>query len=88
MRGYAPEPLDIQFPVVTGALDRDIPADQDELASVAPGRSRLLEIHAFVDLDDIDPLYFNKAYFLGPRGEETETTRRSSPPTRLRPQPT
>jgi DNA end-binding protein Ku len=45
--------------------------DQDELASVAPGRSRLLEIHAFVDLDDIDPLYFNKAYFLGPRGEET-----------------
>jgi DNA end-binding protein Ku len=45
--------------------------DQDELASVAPGRSRLMDIHAFVDLDDIDPLYFDKAYFLGPGGEET-----------------
>jgi DNA end-binding protein Ku len=45
--------------------------DQDELDSVAPGRSRLMDIHAFVDLDDIDPLYFNKAYFLGPGGEET-----------------
>jgi DNA end-binding protein Ku len=45
--------------------------DQDELDSVAPGRSRLMDIHTFVDSGDIDPLYFNKAYFLGPGGEET-----------------
>ena len=45
--------------------------DQDELDSVAPGRSRLMDIHTFIDLDDIDPLYFNKAYFLGPGGEDT-----------------
>ena len=45
--------------------------DQDELDSVAPGRSRLMDIHTFVDTGDIDPLYFNKAYFLGPGGEET-----------------
>jgi DNA end-binding protein Ku len=45
--------------------------DQDELDSVAPGRSRLMDIHTFVDLEDIDPLYFNKAYFLGPGGDET-----------------
>lgn len=45
--------------------------DQEELDSVAPGRSRLMDIHAFVDLDDIDPIYFNKAYFLGPGGEES-----------------
>src|ERR1700755_2643436 len=32
--------------------------DQDELDSVAPGRSRSMEIRTFVDLDDIDPLYF------------------------------
>ena len=44
---------------------------QDELDSIAPGRSRLMDIRTFVDLDDIDPLYFNKAYFLGPGGEET-----------------
>jgi DNA end-binding protein Ku len=46
--------------------------DQEELDSVAPGRSRSMEIHTFVDLDDIDPIYFNKTYYLGPGGEETE----------------
>ncbi len=44
--------------------------DQDELDSVAPGRSRSLEIHTFVDLDDIDAIYFDKTYFLGPGGDE------------------
>jgi DNA end-binding protein Ku len=48
--------------------------DQDELDSVAPGRSRSLDIQSFVDLDEIDPIYFSKTYFLGPRGEETKKT--------------
>jgi DNA end-binding protein Ku len=46
--------------------------DQDELDSVAPGRSRLLDIRTFVDLDDIDPISFSKTYFLGPGSEETQ----------------
>ena len=45
--------------------------DQDELDSVAPGRSRSMEIRTFVDLDNIDPIYFNKTYYLGPGGEDT-----------------
>lgn len=44
--------------------------DQGELDSIAPGRSRSLDIHTFADLDEIDPLYFNKTYFLGPGGEQ------------------
>ncbi|MEV4621520.1 Ku protein [Asanoa sp. NPDC049573] len=48
--------------------------DQDELDAVAPGRSRSLEIHAFVDLDEIDPIYYQKAYYLGPGGEESSRT--------------
>lgn len=43
---------------------------QDELDSIAPGRSRSLDIHTFVDLDEIDAIYFNKTYFLGPGGDE------------------
>lgn len=35
--------------------------DQDELDSIAPGRSRLIDIRTFVDLDEIDPLYFGKS---------------------------
>lgn len=43
--------------------------DQDELDSVASGRSRSLDIHTFVDLDEIDAIYFDKTYFLGPGKE-------------------
>jgi DNA end-binding protein Ku len=46
--------------------------DQDELDSVAPGRSRSMEISSFVDLDEIDPVYFNKPYYLGPNGDEAK----------------
>ncbi|WP_250034246.1 Ku protein [Paractinoplanes maris] len=45
--------------------------DQDELDSVAPGRSRSLDIHRFVELADIDPLYYQKTYWLGPGSDET-----------------
>ncbi|HEY1706198.1 MAG TPA: Ku protein [Trebonia sp.] len=40
--------------------------NQDELDSVAPGRSRSLNIDTFVELDEIDAIYFDKTYFLGP----------------------
>jgi DNA end-binding protein Ku len=46
--------------------------DQDELDSVAPGRSRSLEIQTFVDLDEIDPIHFAKTYYLGPNGDEAK----------------
>ncbi|GID31946.1 non-homologous end joining protein Ku [Paractinoplanes brasiliensis] len=45
--------------------------DQEELDSVAPGRSRSLDIHRFVELADIDPLYYQKTYWLGPGSEDT-----------------
>jgi DNA end-binding protein Ku len=44
--------------------------DQDELDAIAPGRSRSLDIRTFVALDEIDAIYFDKTYFLGPGGEE------------------
>jgi DNA end-binding protein Ku len=37
-----------------------------ELEAVAPGRSRTLDIATFVDLDDIDPIFFQKTYWLAP----------------------
>jgi DNA end-binding protein Ku len=44
--------------------------EPDELDSIAPGRSRSLEISDFVDLDEIDPIYFNKTYWLAPTSED------------------
>ncbi|NEA35060.1 Ku protein [Streptomyces sp. SID13031] len=40
--------------------------EQEELADIAPGRSRSLEITRFVDLDEIDPIHFQKSYYLAP----------------------
>jgi DNA end-binding protein Ku len=44
--------------------------EPEELDSIAPGRSRTIDISAFVDLDDIDPIHFQKTYWLSPTKEE------------------
>jgi DNA end-binding protein Ku len=48
--------------------------DPKELESVAPGRSRSLDIHTFVELDEIDPIYFQRTYYLAPGSPETAKT--------------
>ena len=48
--------------------------DPDELESVAPGRSRSLDIHTFVEQSEIDPIYYQKSYYLGPGSDETVRT--------------
>jgi DNA end-binding protein Ku len=44
--------------------------EQEELDEIAPGRSRSVDIEAFVDLDEIDPIFFQKSYWLAPTKEE------------------
>ncbi|HUK67863.1 MAG TPA: Ku protein [Streptosporangiaceae bacterium] len=44
----------------------------EELEAVEPGRSRTIEITDFVDLDEIDPIYFQRTYYLAPLGEGTD----------------
>jgi DNA end-binding protein Ku len=46
----------------------------DELDEVATGRSWSMDIHRFVKRGDIDPIYFNKTYFLGPQLDEARKT--------------
>ena len=41
----------------------------EELEAVEPGRSRTIDITDFVDLAEIDPIYFQKTYYLGPQGD-------------------
>jgi DNA end-binding protein Ku len=54
--------------------DEYVMLDPDELDSVAPGRSKSMEIHRFVDIDTIDPIYYQKTYYLGPGSDETAKT--------------
>ncbi|HEY0390143.1 MAG TPA: Ku protein [Solirubrobacterales bacterium] len=46
--------------------DRYVPLSKDELASLDPKKTRAIEVQDFVDLDEIDPIYFDSPYYLGP----------------------
>jgi DNA end-binding protein Ku len=39
---------------------------RDELEALDPQKTRAIEIQDFVDLDEIDPIYFDHPYYLGP----------------------
>jgi DNA end-binding protein Ku len=43
-----------------------VPISKDELAAMAPKKSRAIEVQDFVDLGEIDPIYFDSPYYLGP----------------------
>jgi|SRR5690349_81716 len=46
--------------------DRYIPLSKEEMDSLAPQKSRAIEVQDFVDLEEIDPIYFDSPYYLGP----------------------
>jgi DNA end-binding protein Ku len=46
---------------------RVVTVTPDELMSVAPERSRVLEVEQFVALGDIDPVHFDKTYYVAPQ---------------------
>ncbi|NUP34545.1 MAG: Ku protein [Streptomycetaceae bacterium] len=43
--------------------------EPEELDAIAPGKSELLGVDGFVDEDAIAPIYFDRTYYLAPRGE-------------------
>jgi DNA end-binding protein Ku len=46
--------------------DNYVPLTKAELEALAPEKSRAIEVQDFVDLDEIDPIYFDSPYYLGP----------------------
>jgi DNA end-binding protein Ku len=50
--------------------DDVIEVEPEELDDIAPGRSRSLEIDTFVDLAEIDPVFFDRTYWLAPRNAD------------------
>ncbi|HWC32422.1 MAG TPA: Ku protein [Actinomycetota bacterium] len=49
--------------------DRYVILDDEDLDAVPVESTRTIDIQQFVDLEEIDPIYFKKTYYLGP--EET-----------------
>jgi DNA end-binding protein Ku len=54
---------------------KEIVVTDEELASVEPRKTRTIDIEAFVDLAEVDPIYFDHPYFLVPAGESEGTLR-------------
>ena len=58
------------FELPTGDL---VTVTDEELVSIAPERSRTIEIEEFVDLAEIDPVFYEKSYHVAPvRGMRAE----------------
>lgn len=49
--------------------------DDDELERLAPERTRDIDLRQFVTLDEIDPMYFERAYYLVPTGGSNKAYR-------------
>jgi DNA end-binding protein Ku len=47
----------------------------DELEKLAPEKTRDIDLRTFVDVDAVDPMYFERAYFLTPGGNSTKAYR-------------
>jgi DNA end-binding protein Ku len=55
---------------------KEVVLSDEELSAAAPRKTRTIDIEAFVDLADVDPVYFDHPYFLLPEGD-AEGTRRA-----------
>jgi DNA end-binding protein Ku len=43
-----------------------VPLRKDEMAALAPEKTRAIDVQDFVDIEEIDPMYFDSPYYLGP----------------------
>ena len=64
-----PEGIPYEHVVKGYELDRDrfVMVSPEELAALEPERTRRIEIEAFVDLRQIDPVHFEKSYYVAPQ---------------------
>jgi DNA end-binding protein Ku len=58
-------------------IDRDtfVVVTDDELEKLAPEKTRDIDLRLFVDAADIDPIHFERAYYLTPGGNSTKAYR-------------
>jgi DNA end-binding protein Ku len=58
--------IEMGFEVADG---RYVTFDKKELDELRPKSTKMIEVTDFVALDDIDPIYYERTYWLGPNGE-------------------
>jgi len=61
--------IEMGFEVKKG---RYVTFDKDELKALKPASTRAIEVTDFVALDDIDPIYYDRTYWLVPDGDQAK----------------
>jgi DNA end-binding protein Ku len=78
-RFCAEEDVEVDYEEVASGYETDggdlVILTDAELATAAPRKTRTIDIEAFVDLDDVDPIYFDHPYVLMPAGDSEGTLR-------------
>jgi DNA end-binding protein Ku len=77
-RFCAKEDVEVSWEEVGHGYDRNgkqVVLSDDELGSVQPRKTRTIDIEAFVELREVDPIYFDHPYFLIPAGDSEGTLR-------------
>jgi DNA end-binding protein Ku len=72
------EDVEVMYEEVAHAYDLDgkqVIVTDAELGSVEPRKTRTIDIEAFVEVDEIDPIYFDHPYMIVPAGESEGTLR-------------
>jgi DNA end-binding protein Ku len=55
--------------------DEFVVVTEQELEAVEPEKNRDIDLRRFVDADELDPVFFERAYFLTPDGDSTKAYR-------------
>jgi DNA end-binding protein Ku len=78
-RFCAEEDAEVDFDEIAHGYETDdgdlVVLTDAELATAAPRKTRTIDIEAFVDLAEVDPIYFDHPYLLMPSGETEGTLR-------------
>lgn len=72
------EDVEVEWEEVAHGYDLDgkqVVLTDAELALVQPRKTRTIDVEAFVDVADVDPIYFDHPWFLLPYGESEGTLR-------------
>ena len=78
-RWCSEEDVEVPYEDITHSYELDngkqVIVDDDELAAIEPRKTRTIDIEQFVDLDDVDPIYFDHPYFLVPSSSDDGAAR-------------
>src|SRR5947209_18153110 len=78
-RWCSKEDAEVPYEEITHAYELDdgkqVVVSDEELEAVEPRKTRTIDIEQFVDMADVDPIYFDHPYFLAPAGSDDGSAR-------------